>query len=115
MTEGKIVNMRPVSLAEVKEVIESRKGEKELNYEQEITMKYVEKFGKLNRKETEDLVKKLKEIEFLKEREVLVYQLVNALPTKVEQVQLFLTKDIETNEEELKKIVELTKKFGEKI
>jgi len=115
MSEGKVIKMTPISLTQVKGIIEARKGEKEPSYEQEITMKYVEKFGKLTEKQTEDLVKALKEIEFLKNNEVLLYQLVNALPTKVEQVQLFLTKDVTATEEELKKIVDLTKKFGEKI
>lgn len=115
MAEGKIVSMRPVSLQEVKEILAERKGEKELGYEQEITMKYVERFSKLTKKQTEELVKKLKEIEFLKDREELVYQFVNALPTKIEQVKLFLTKDIEASDDELNKVVELTKKYGEKI
>lgn len=107
--------MKPVSLVDVKEIIEARKGEKELNYEQEITMKYVEKFSKLTKKQSDDLVKALSEIEFLKNDEVLLYQIVNALPTKVEQVQLFLPKDVTATEEELKKVVDLTKKYGEKI
>lgn len=115
MGEGKIIKTKPISLADVKEIIEARKGEKELSYEQEITMKYVEKFSKLTKKQSDDLVKSLKEIEFLKDKEVLVYQLVNALPTKLEQVQLFLTKDVSATEEELKKVVDLTKKYGEKI
>ncbi len=115
MGEGKIIKTKPISLVDVKEIIEARKGEKELSYEQEITMKYVEKFSKLTKKQSDDLVKSLKEIEFLKDKEVLVYQLVNALPTKLEQVQLFLTKDVSATEEELKKVVDLTKKYGEKI
>lgn len=115
MAEGKIISMRPVSLQEVKEILTERKSEKELGYEQEITMKYVEKFSKLTKKQAEDLVKKLKEIEFLKDREELIYQLVNALPTKIEQAKLFLTKDIEASDDDLNKVVELTKKYGEKI
>lgn len=115
MSGNKIVSMKPVSLGKVKEILVERKGEKELSYEQEITMKYVDKFSKLTEKQTETLIKSLKEIEFLKDKEELLYQFVNALPTKVEQARLFLTKDIEATDEELKQVVELTQKFGEKI
>jgi DNA-directed RNA polymerase subunit F len=115
MGEGKVLEMKPVSLYEVKQVIKDRKAEKELTYEQEITMKYVEKFAKLTEKQTEDLLKALDEISFLKENQDLKYQLVAALPTKLEQVRLFIPKEIEASDEDLNKIVELTKKFGEKL
>lgn len=115
MSEGKIIKMEPASLYEVKEIIKDRKAEKELTYEQEVTMKYVEKFGKLTEKQTEDLVAKLSEIEFLKDRKELVYQIVAGLPVKVEQARLFLPKDVEATDDELKAVVELTQKFGDKI
>jgi len=115
MGKEKILKMEPVSLAEVKEILNKRKGEKELTYEQDVTMKYVEKFAKLTEKQTEDLSKQLDEFSFLKEKKELKYQLMAALPTRVEQVQLFMPKDVTASEEELKKIVELTKKYGEKL
>ncbi len=115
MGKEKILKMKPVSLAEVKEILNKRKGEKELTYEQDVTMKYVEKFAKLTEKQTEDLSKQLDEFSFLKEKKELKYQLMAALPTRVEQVQLFMPKDVTASEEELKKIVELTKKYGEKL
>jgi DNA-directed RNA polymerase subunit F len=114
MTESKLIEMKPISLYEVKEVIKEKKAEKELNYEQEITMKYVEKFSKLTEKQTENLLAKLDEIEFLKENNELKYQIAAALPTSIEQVKLFVPKDIEASDEDLKKILELTKKLGEK-
>jgi DNA-directed RNA polymerase subunit F len=115
MAEGKIIKMEPVSLYDVKEVIKERKAERELTYEQEITMKYVEKFGKLTEKQTKDLIKSLSEIEFLKDNKELVYQFASGLPTKVEQAKLYLPRDVEATDDELKAVVDLTKKFGDKI
>jgi DNA-directed RNA polymerase subunit F len=114
MVESKLIEMKPLSLYEVKEIIKDKKGEKELNYEQEITMKYVDKFSKLTKKQTEDLLEKLDEIEVLKESTEIKYQIVAALPTSIEQVKLFMPKDKEVSDEDLKKILELTKKLGEK-
>jgi DNA-directed RNA polymerase subunit F len=78
-------------------------------------MKYVEKFSKMTQKQTIDLIDSLKEISFLKENKELLYQIVYALPTNIDQVKLFLPKDAEINEEELNLILAQTKKFGEKL
>jgi DNA-directed RNA polymerase subunit F len=115
MSEGKVLKMEPVSLQEVKEILKERKGEKELTYEQDITYKYIEKYAKLTDKQTKDLLEKLDEIEFLKTNKELKYQLLTALPTHIEQVKLFLPKDVTASDEELSKIVDLTKKYGEKL
>ncbi len=115
MDQKKVVEMKPVSLFEVKEILKARKAEKELNYEQDLTMKYVERFSQLTEKQTTDLLKALKEINFLKDKDELIYQIAAALPTKEEQVKLFLTKDITATDEEIKQVIELTKKFEDKI
>ncbi len=113
--ESKVLSMKPVALHEVKEVLKGRKGEKELNYEQEQTFKYVEKFAKLTEKQTTDLLSELTEIEFLKENELLRFEIANVVPTRVEQLQLMLPKGVAPSDEELKKVIELTKKFEEKL
>ena len=113
--ESKVVSMKPASLYEVKEVLKARKTEKELNYEQDLTMKYVERFAKLTEKQTADLTEKLSEIEFLKENELLVFEIINVLPTRLEQLQLMIPKNISPGEEELKAVLALTEKFAEKV
>jgi DNA-directed RNA polymerase subunit F len=115
MGEGKIIEMKPVSLYEVKDTLKERKSEKELTYEQDVTLKFVEKFAKTTEKQTTDLLKGLDEIEFLKEDADLKYQIAAALPTKLEQVRLFVPKDVEATDEDLTKILELTKTLGEKL
>ncbi|MDD4251477.1 MAG: hypothetical protein PHX27_04775 [Candidatus ainarchaeum sp.] len=115
MREENIVETKPVMLCEVREVLEAKKTEKELNYEQELTMKYVEKFSKLTKKQSEELFNFLKEISFLKENVELIYQIIYTLPTSIEQVKLFVPKDVEATDDELKQVVAQTIKFGEKI
>ena len=112
---SKIIEMKPVALFEVKEVLKARKGEGELNYEQEQTYKYVEKFAKLTEKQTNDLLEALKDVNFLKDLELLRFEIANTVPTRVEQLQLMLPKGIAPSEDELKSVIELTKKFEEKL
>ena len=115
MEKNKVVEMKPVSLYVVREILKERKTVKELNYEQDLTMKYVEKFGKLTEKQDSDLIKALGEIEFLKENEELRYEIMNILPTRIEQLQLIIPKNVTPSEEELKQVLELTEKFADKV
>lgn len=111
----KVVEMKPISMHEVKEILKERKAEKELNYEQDTTYKYVEKFAKLTEKQTNDLLDSLQEIAFLKESTDLRYQIASVIPTTQEQLQLMLPKNITPSEDELKQVIELTKKFEDKV
>jgi DNA-directed RNA polymerase subunit F len=113
----KVVEMKPIFMQEVKEVLKQRKADsdKELNYEQETTFKYIEKFAKLTEKQSQDLLKELGEIAFLKDNNVLKYEIINVIPTRVEQLQLMLPKGIAPSEDELKQVIELTKKFEDKL
>ena len=115
MSDDKVVEMEPVTLYKVKEILKARKDEKELTYEQDLTMKYVEKFAKLTEKQTDDLVKALGEIESLKEQQEIIFEIVTVLPTRLEQLQLIIPKSITPTDEELAAVVELTKKYADKV
>jgi DNA-directed RNA polymerase subunit F len=111
MKNGEIVEMKPISITEVKSILKERQQEKELNYEQDVTFKFVEKFAKLKEKEVETLLKAFNDVEFLKNNIELKYQIINALPTSVDQFKLFVPKDTTVSDEECNKIVDLLKKF----
>jgi len=115
MSKDNVVSMEPVSLYEVKTILKERKAIKELNYEQDLAMKYVDKFAKLTEKQTEDLIKDLGAIEFLKEEKALLYGILAVLPTRLEQLQLLIPKAITPTDEELKAVVELTQKYADKV
>jgi DNA-directed RNA polymerase subunit F len=113
--QNRVVEMKPVSLCEVKDILKERKDEKELNYEQDMAFKYCEKFAKLTEKQTKDIVEGLKEISFLKDNELLRYQILYLLPTRAEHISLVLPKGVTATEDEIKAILDLTKKFEEKL
>ena len=48
MIGKKLINSEPISLAEAKELIDARKKEGELSYEQNLTLEYTKKFAKLS-------------------------------------------------------------------
>ncbi|MCX6800727.1 MAG: hypothetical protein NTZ73_00895 [Candidatus Diapherotrites archaeon] len=113
--ENKVVSMKPVSLFEVKQVLKERGTEKELTYEQDQTSKFIEKFAKLTEKQTEDLISELKKIGPLKENEFLVYEILNVIPTRIEQLKLIIPKNVTMTDDEMKAVISLTEKFAEKV
>ena len=115
MSDNKVTEMEPVSLYKVKEILKARMAVKELTYEQDIAMKYVEKFAKLTEKQTDDLIKGLEGIEFLKEDKQVIYEIATVLPMRKEQLQLIIPKSMTPSDEELAQVVELTKKYADKV
>ncbi len=45
MIGEKIIEKKPVNLTEVKQLLAGKKKEKDLSYEQDLTMKYAKKFS----------------------------------------------------------------------
>jgi DNA-directed RNA polymerase subunit F len=101
----KIVSTKPVSISEVKEILEKRKeGESELGYEQQQTFEYAEKFARRSRKETASVAEKLMKAN-KKLTEEAAIKLADIAPKSMETIKAILLKDkIDLNEEELNDI-----------
>jgi DNA-directed RNA polymerase subunit F len=82
----KLIAEKPISIAEVKKLLE-KKGEKELDQFQHITLDYAKKFEKVEGKKVEELINKLVE-KFGIVREEAV-QIVNSMPKSVEELRPF--------------------------
>ena len=110
MIGEKLIEKKLVTLGEVKEILSARKKEKELNYEQDIALKYAKKFSKLTTKQAEKVREELSKIESLTDD--LVVKIMDLLPIKKETVELVIPKGGEVGEEDIKKILEITKKYN---
>ncbi len=83
----KIIEEKYPTYAELKEMLEERSGEGELGYEQKNTLEYLQKFAKLDVKESKALKKELIEAGL---SEKLATLCVNLLPRKEDEVKLIL-------------------------
>ena len=97
-----IVREELVTNSRAKDILSKRKKEIELGYEQKNAMDYLKKYDKLTLKKSEELIKKLAEVERLRERQIIM--LVNVLPQDNDDLRLVLEKDynILTDEEKYK-------------
>jgi len=103
-------DVRPVPLSEVKKILTKvSKEREELLYEQKIALEHAQKFGKLSVKKTEDMIKELNTLDFL--REIHAFKIADILPSTADDVRTILAKErITIGEIEIKKILEIVEK-----
>jgi DNA-directed RNA polymerase subunit F len=111
MIGKKIQKQEPVILAEVKEILSSRRESGELLYEQGIALDHARKFSRLKLKDAQDLVKELVEAGL---REELAVKLADITPQSVQEIRMLFSKErFVADDEELGKIAAIIQKYGE--
>ncbi len=105
----KVVGEKFVSYPKAKKILEEREKEGELSYEQKSSLEHLRKFSKLD--DDGKITEELHSIEKL--REDLIVKIVNNLPKTVDDVKVMFQKDvIDLSDEDIAKIIEITKKYG---
>ncbi len=102
-----ITSSKPVTVSEAKEMLEKRKEQSDLEYEQKQALDHAEKFAKQDAKAAQKLVAEvIKTNEKITEE--LAVKLVDIRPKKLDTLKTILIKDrVELNEEELNAILAL--------
>ncbi|MBI4018005.1 MAG: hypothetical protein HY368_00135 [Candidatus Aenigmarchaeota archaeon] len=104
-----ILNEEDVSTVETKRILEERKKERDLVYEQKICLEYLERLPKLTQKQAEDLAEELAKIPVMKPRYINI--VISLLPDTEEEVESLFSKE-RTNlkKEEVKQIAGIVSK-----
>ncbi|RLG73171.1 MAG: DNA-directed RNA polymerase subunit F [Methanobacteriota archaeon] len=103
--------IRPVTLAEVREILEERAKEGDLTYEQRLTLDYARKFAKIDHEKAKKLVSEIMKVDDRITHEQAV-KIVDILPETIEEVRLvFSTGRYQLETEKVNQIVEIIKKF----
>jgi DNA-directed RNA polymerase subunit F len=106
----KVLKSQPVTMAEAKDVMVKREKEKELNYEQKVALEHLRKFTKLKSSDAKKFVEELSGI--LRMSPETVMQIVNIMPKTPDELRMIFTREkFSLKEDELKKILELIKKY----
>ncbi len=100
---------RPVTSAEAMEVLEERKGEGELGYEQKLAYEHIKKFSGISAADAKKMVKELTEYGV---GEGTAIKIADIMPIEALQLKHILAKEKKTFEEdEVGKMMEVVKKF----
>lgn len=107
----KALKEKNITLIEVKKILEEKGKKEELTTIEQATLEYVRKFSKLAYEKAVKLMEELKKFGI---SEFGAIQVVNILPTTVEELRTILMKEeIELTPEMLKEMVELIKSYKE--
>lgn len=89
--KAKVLKEEPVSLAEVKVLLERvKEKEGELSFRAQKTAEYLEQFALLGEKKAKDLYKKLEELGVPRLKDVHYYKLIDTLPNTQKDVKVVL-------------------------
>lgn len=103
---------RPVTLAEVLEILERQKKRGDLEYGQRLTYDYAQKFAKLDAKKARQLMEELLKLGNIHEHQAVA--LVDLMPETEEDIQLIFAKErTRLGKEDIKKLLELIDKYRE--
>ncbi len=102
---------RYMTLAEVKDLINSQAESRELNYEQTLALTHAEKFADMEVEDAKKLLKELEEtFEFMPTK--LAYKTVDILPQDKDGVRAIFSRDRFTpSEDDCKEIIKVIKKY----
>jgi len=109
MVEIDIIEQRPVSLVEVKEMLETaKKTIKELNFRAEKVSNYLADNVSIDKNKYKELYEKLSKLEKLRDR--LIVKILDVMPEDIDTLKtLFTGEAISLKGEELKQILDVLK------
>ena len=92
-----IVKETLITNTKAKEILKERKKEIDFGYEQKNAYDYLKKYDRLTQKRVVDLIKKLKQVKKLRERQIVA--IVNVMPKDKDDLRLLLEKDLQNHHE----------------
>jgi DNA-directed RNA polymerase subunit F len=106
-----IINEKPLTLAETKELIEKiEKRDKEISTRTQKTKEYVNKFAKLSIKEVNELKTKLLNLNLTRLKEKAIAKIIDIYPKDLDSLRTILTSEnLTLKQEDLQKIIECLK------
>ncbi len=102
--------IRHVSLAEVKNLLEKEEKRRELTYEQKLALEHAKHFSKIGVTKARKMAEELVKLERI--TETFAYKIVDILPLHPDEVRAIFAKERFTLEEdEIKKIIKIVEKY----
>ena len=114
MVEISVIEEKPVSMAELKEFLDSKKKEKkELNFRENKSLEYINSFVKLKKDKALELKKELESLDVIRLREKHIIKLIDLVPTEIDDLKMiFSGEGVTLKSEDLNKIIDIIKKYA---
>ncbi|MEW6329498.1 MAG: RNA polymerase Rpb4 family protein [Candidatus Micrarchaeota archaeon] len=103
---------RAAALGEVGDILEARRADGELGFEQQVTLDHAKKFTRLGKEKREELLKEL--LGFEKVKEEAAVKIVDLMPANADQLRLIFSKErYSLDEGEAEEVLDVVKKYLE--
>jgi DNA-directed RNA polymerase subunit F len=107
----KVLDIKPVTMAEAKDTMAKREKERELGYEQKIAASHLKKFTKLSPADARKLLGDVNGV--LRMSPETAVAITNLLPKSPDELRLIFAREkFSLKEDEVSKILELVKKYA---
>ena len=107
----KITDVKPVAMSEAKKIMSSHEKEKELSYEQKLAMEHLNKFTKLSHENSEKILGELSKV--LRMSQVTMIKIMDIMPQTPDELRMIFAREkFSLKEDEIKKILEIVKKYS---
>lgn len=108
MIGKKVIDTDPITIAEVKQMLEGLQEQHELTYEQNLALDHVTKFSKIDEEPAKKLVEELSET--LKKNQSI--KIADVMPEDLADLRLIFAKERGTHKkEDMEKILEILEKY----
>ena len=110
MIGKEIIETKPISGAEVKEILEDFSNDNELTYEQNLTLNHLARFKRYSAEDAEEIYQRLKDEFGLRER--VAVHIVDMVPEDLADMRLIFAKEpSKTTKEDMEKILEMLEQY----
>lgn len=110
MIGKEVIETKPISGAEVKEILEDFSNDNELNYEQNLTLNHLARFKRYSIEDSKEIVEKLQD-EFGLRDKVAVH-IVDLAPKDLADLRLIFAKEpFQPTKEEMEQILEILEQY----
>ncbi len=107
----KVLDVKAVSMAEAKEILERREKQGELGYEQKIALEHLKKHTRLKAHDAKKLSEEISSV--LRMSNETLSMIANVLPKTPDEVRMIFARErFSLKEEEIAKIIEIVKKYA---
>lgn len=113
MSKPEILEKKPVSIAEVKDLLKTiHKRDEELTFRGGKTEDYVNEISSLTLKKTKELMKKIEELDIPRLKEQHIVKIVDTMPESPEHLKvIFSGFNVTITKDNLKKIADVVKEY----
>lgn len=113
---AEIIGKTPIGIVELKKELNAiKKRDEELNFRAQRTEEYVNELARLTQKDTDSLLKKLRDLELPRLKEEHIVKIADVLPQSEAHLKVLLSGyTLTVSAENMKKIIAVTNEFAAK-